>query len=72
MALSSKWEELGPLLLEIDHRFEFLIMFLGMEVFIAALEIVMNLKFLQGRGMSHFSHSVQYVYGGGGECQSCF
>lgn len=53
-----------------DHRFEFLIMFLGMEVFIAALEIVMNLKFLQGRGMSHFSHSVQYVYGGGGECQS--
>ena len=54
-----------------DHRFEFLIMFLGMEVFIAALEIVMNLKFLQGRGMSHFSYSVQYVYGGGGECQSC-
>lgn len=66
IALSSKWEELGPLLLEMDHRFEFLTMLLGMEVFIAALEIAMDLKFLQGGGMSHSSRSVLWPWRGGG------
>lgn len=65
IALSSKLEELGPLLSELDQRFEFLTMLPGMDVFIAALDIAMNLKFLQGRGMSHSSCSVLWAWWGG-------
>lgn len=66
IALSSKWEELGPFPLELDHRFEFLTMLPGMEVFIAVLEIAMNLKFLEGRGMSHSSRPVLWPWRGAG------
>lgn len=38
----------------------------GMEVFIAALEVAMNLKFLQGRGMSHSSCPVLWPWRGRG------